>query len=62
MSELLVADAEALTERQVGTAGEPTLRQLAWLVEPLIPALLGFQLMSWWVFRGRVDAHAPVYW
>ncbi|MEV4198157.1 cytochrome d ubiquinol oxidase subunit II [Micromonospora globbae] len=43
-------------------ASEPTLRLLGWLVLPLAPALLGFQLMCWWVFRGRIDGRAPVYW
>jgi cytochrome d ubiquinol oxidase subunit II len=50
---LTVADAAAST---------PTLRLLSWLLIPLIPALLGFQAMSWWVFRGRIDGRAPVYW
>ncbi|GHJ50694.1 hypothetical protein Nm8I071_00010 [Nonomuraea sp. TT08I-71] len=26
-----------------------------WLALPLVPALLGFQAMCWWVFRGRTD-------
>ncbi|WP_326562528.1 cytochrome d ubiquinol oxidase subunit II [Micromonospora sp. NBC_01796] len=43
-------------------ASTPTLRLLSWLLIPLIPALLGFQAMSWWVFRGRIDNRAPVYW
>nr|MDT0657993.1 cytochrome d ubiquinol oxidase subunit II [Micromonospora sp. DSM 115978] len=43
-------------------ASAPTLRLLTWLLVPLLPALLGFQAMSWWVFRGRVDRKAPVYW
>ncbi|WBB65047.1 cytochrome d ubiquinol oxidase subunit II [Micromonospora sp. WMMD812] len=43
-------------------ASEPTLRLLGWLALPLLPALLGFQLMCWWVFRGRTDGRAPVYW
>ncbi|WP_433389848.1 cytochrome d ubiquinol oxidase subunit II [Micromonospora sp. KLBMP9576] len=50
---LTVADAAAST---------PTLRLLNWLVLPLLPALLGFQAMCWWVFRGRTDGRAPVYW
>jgi cytochrome bd ubiquinol oxidase subunit II len=50
---LLVADA---------AASPPTLRLLSWLALPLLPALLGFQLMCWWAFRGRVDERAPVYW
>ncbi|HEX5595297.1 MAG TPA: hypothetical protein VFX61_04620 [Micromonosporaceae bacterium] len=40
----------------------PTLRLLSWLAGPLLPALLGFQLMSWWIFRGRLDGRTPVYW
>jgi cytochrome d ubiquinol oxidase subunit II len=43
-------------------ASAPTLRLLSWLAIPLLPALLGFQAMSWWVFRGRINASAPVYW
>ncbi|MEH0841781.1 cytochrome d ubiquinol oxidase subunit II [Micromonospora sp. CPCC 205711] len=43
-------------------ASGPTLRLLGWLVLPLLPALLGFQAMCWWVFRGRTDGRAPVYW
>ncbi|GAB3143832.1 cytochrome d ubiquinol oxidase subunit II [Micromonospora sonneratiae] len=44
------------------TASGPTLRLLTWLLLPLLPALLGFQMMCWWVFRGRIDGRAPVYW
>ncbi|WP_341718983.1 cytochrome d ubiquinol oxidase subunit II [Micromonospora sp. FIMYZ51] len=43
-------------------ASAPTLRLLGWLALPLLPALLGFQAMSWWIFRGRTDGRAPVYW
>ncbi|MER7457151.1 cytochrome d ubiquinol oxidase subunit II [Micromonospora sp. NPDC126480] len=43
-------------------ASAPTLRLLGWLTLPLLPALLGFQAMCWWVFRGRTDGRAPVYW
>ncbi|MEH0929507.1 cytochrome d ubiquinol oxidase subunit II [Micromonospora sp. CPCC 205558] len=50
---LAVADAAAST---------PTLRLLGWVALPLLPALLGFQAMCWWVFRGRTDGRAPVYW
>lgn len=45
-----------------GAASGPTLSLLGWLVLPLVPALLGFQAMCWWVFRGRTDGRAPVYW
>jgi cytochrome d ubiquinol oxidase subunit II len=45
-----------------GAASGPTLALLGWLVLPLVPALLGFQAMCWWVFRGRIDGRAPVYW
>ncbi|MBB5828821.1 cytochrome bd-type quinol oxidase subunit 2 [Micromonospora carbonacea subsp. aurantiaca] len=31
------------------------------LALPLLPALLGFQAMCWWVFRGRTDGRTPVY-
>ena len=43
-------------------ASGPTLRLLGWLTVALLPALLGFQAMCWWVFRGRTDGRAPVYW
>ncbi len=43
-------------------ASAPTLRLLGWLALPLLPALLGFQAMCWWIFRGRTDGRAPVYW
>ncbi|MGC4893284.1 cytochrome d ubiquinol oxidase subunit II [Micromonospora sp. DT31] len=43
-------------------ASRPTLTLLGWLLLPLVPALLGFQAMCWWVFRGRTDGRAPVYW
>ncbi|MEJ3742086.1 cytochrome d ubiquinol oxidase subunit II [Actinomycetes bacterium KLBMP 9797] len=43
-------------------ASAPTLRLLSWLAIPLVPALLGFQAMCWWAFRGRIDDRAPVYW
>ncbi|MFC7548301.1 cytochrome d ubiquinol oxidase subunit II [Plantactinospora sp. GCM10030261] len=43
-------------------ASAPTLRLLSWVAVPLLPTLIGFQVMCWWVFRGRVDGRAPVYW
>ncbi|MFC0507967.1 cytochrome d ubiquinol oxidase subunit II [Micromonospora costi] len=51
----------SLTVADAAASG-PTLRLLGWLALPLVPALLGFQLMCWWVFRGRTDGRAPVYW
>jgi cytochrome d ubiquinol oxidase subunit II len=39
-----------------------TLRLLSWVAVPIIPVLIGFQAMSWWMFRGRVDGRTPVYW
>ncbi|PWU45556.1 cytochrome D ubiquinol oxidase subunit II [Micromonospora sp. S4605] len=51
----------SLTVADAAASG-PTLRLLGWLTVPLLPALLGFQLMCWWVFRGRTDGRAPVYW
>ncbi|ASW56726.1 cytochrome d ubiquinol oxidase subunit II [Plantactinospora sp. KBS50] len=50
-----------LTVTQVA-AGAPTLRFLNLAAAPLLPVLLGSQLMCWWLFRGRVDGRAPVYW
>ncbi|WP_243705005.1 cytochrome d ubiquinol oxidase subunit II, partial [Micromonospora sp. KC723] len=50
-----------LTVAEAAASG-PTLRLLGWLALPLVPALLGFQAMCWWVFRGRTDGRAPVYW
>jgi cytochrome d ubiquinol oxidase subunit II len=46
----------------VAAADPATLRLLSWIAIPLLPALLGFQAMLWWVFRGRLDAGAPVFW
>ncbi|SBT51766.1 cytochrome d ubiquinol oxidase subunit II [Micromonospora auratinigra] len=45
-----------------GAASGPTLSLLGWLALPLLPALLGFQAMCWWIFRERTDGRAPVYW
>lgn len=56
-----VDPAASLTVTGAAASG-PTLRLLTWLLLPLLPALLGFQLMCWWVFRGRIDGRAPVYW
>ncbi|MFI6821876.1 cytochrome d ubiquinol oxidase subunit II [Micromonospora sp. NPDC050187] len=53
--------AASLTVADAAASG-PTLRLLTWLTVPLLPALLGFQVMLWWVFRGRTDGRAPVYW
>ena len=39
-----------------------TLRLLSWVAVPIVPVLIGFQAMSWWIFRGRVDGRTPVYW
>ncbi|MEU3453841.1 cytochrome d ubiquinol oxidase subunit II [Micromonospora sp. NPDC006766] len=51
----------SLTVADAAASG-PTLSLLGWLALPLLPALLGFQAMCWWVFRGRTDGRAPVYW
>lgn len=56
-----VDPAASLTVADAAASG-PTLRLLSWLAVPLLPALLGFQAMCWWVFRGRIDERAPVYW
>ncbi|SCL18818.1 cytochrome d oxidase, subunit II (cydB) [Micromonospora rhizosphaerae] len=56
-----VEPAGGLTVADAAASG-PTLRLLGWLALPLLPALLGFQAMCWWVFRGRIDGRAPVYW
>ncbi|WBB77526.1 cytochrome d ubiquinol oxidase subunit II [Micromonospora sp. WMMD882] len=53
--------AASLTVADAAASG-PTLRLLGWLTAPLLPALLGFQVMLWWVFRGRTGGRAPVYW
>lgn len=53
--------AAGLTVAEALAAG-PTLRLLGPLVVGFLPALLGFQLMSWWAFRGRVDSRAPGFW
>jgi cytochrome d ubiquinol oxidase subunit II len=56
-----VDPAASLTVTEAAASG-PTLRLLSWLAVPLVPALLSFQVMSWWIFRGRIDGRAPVYW
>ncbi|MFG1881770.1 cytochrome d ubiquinol oxidase subunit II [Micromonospora sp. NPDC049102] len=56
------ADPEASLRVADAAASAPTLRLLGWVALPLLPALLGFQAMCWWVFRGRTDGGAPVYW
>ncbi|MFE9688896.1 cytochrome d ubiquinol oxidase subunit II [Micromonospora sp. NPDC005806] len=56
-----VDPAASLTVADAAASG-PTLSLLGWLVLPLLPALLGFQAMCWWVFRGRTGGRAPVYW
>ncbi|MEV0719534.1 cytochrome d ubiquinol oxidase subunit II, partial [Asanoa sp. NPDC050611] len=43
-------------------AAPSTLGLLSWVAVPFIPVLIGFQAMCWWVFRGRIDGKAPVYW
>jgi cytochrome bd ubiquinol oxidase subunit II len=44
-------------------AADPaTLRVLSWLAIPLLPAMIGFQVMCWWAFRGRIDPRAPVFY
>ncbi|WFE38376.1 cytochrome d ubiquinol oxidase subunit II [Micromonospora sp. WMMD998] len=61
---VLVSTTDPATSLTVAeaAASRPTLALLGWLVLPLVPALLGFQAMCWWVFRGRIDGRAPVYW
>lgn len=56
-----VGSTASLTVADVAASG-PTLSLLVWLTLPLLPALLGFQAMCWWVFRGRTDGRAPRYW
>lgn len=44
-------------------AADPaTLRLLNWLAAPLIPALIGVQVMCWWVFRGRMDPRTAIFY
>ncbi|MBQ1025081.1 cytochrome d ubiquinol oxidase subunit II [Micromonospora sp. C95] len=56
-----VEPSASLTVADAAASG-PTLRLLGWLTVPLLPALLGFQAMCVWIFRGRTDGRAPVYW
>ncbi|GAA1839344.1 cytochrome d ubiquinol oxidase subunit II [Asanoa iriomotensis] len=56
-----VDPAATLTVPQAAAAPS-TLRLLSWVAVPFVPVLIGFQAMCWWVFRGRVDGKAPVYW
>jgi cytochrome d ubiquinol oxidase subunit II len=53
-----VDPAAGLTVADAAASGA-TLRVLGLLALPLLPALLGFQLMCWWAFRGRVEGHSP---
>ena len=52
----------AATWPRASGAAPATLRLLSWVAVPIVPVLIGFQAMSWWMFRGRVDGRAPVYW
>lgn len=56
------ADPAASLAVAEAVAAGPTLRLLGPLVVGFLPVLLGFQLMSWWAFRGRVDSRAPGFW
>ncbi|MET0135445.1 MAG: cytochrome d ubiquinol oxidase subunit II [Kibdelosporangium sp.] len=39
-----------------------TLSQVGWLALPVVPAVLGFQLMTWWAFRRRVTGQTGLFW
>lgn len=54
-------DGAGLTVADAAADGA-TLRLLSWLALPLVPALVGFQAMLWWAFRGRLDRSAPLFW
>jgi cytochrome bd ubiquinol oxidase subunit II len=39
-----------------------TLAQVGWLALPVVPAVIAFQLMTWWAFRRRVDSATRLFW
>ncbi|MET0236571.1 MAG: cytochrome d ubiquinol oxidase subunit II [Kibdelosporangium sp.] len=39
-----------------------TLAQVGWLALPVVPVVIGFQLMTWWAFRRRVDEQTGLFW
>jgi cytochrome d ubiquinol oxidase subunit II len=39
-----------------------TLAQVGWLALPVVPVVIGFQVMTWWAFRGRVDERTKLFW
>jgi cytochrome d ubiquinol oxidase subunit II len=39
-----------------------TLAQVGWLALPVVPVVIGFQAMTWWAFRGRVDERTKLFW
>jgi cytochrome d ubiquinol oxidase subunit II len=35
---------------------------LSWLAIPLLPAMLSFQFMCWWAFRGRIGPGTAIFY
>ncbi|SMD15989.1 cytochrome d ubiquinol oxidase subunit II [Kibdelosporangium aridum] len=39
-----------------------TLAQVGWLALPVVPAVIGLQVVIWWMFRQRVDERTGLFW
>ncbi|MCE7008470.1 cytochrome d ubiquinol oxidase subunit II [Kibdelosporangium philippinense] len=39
-----------------------TLAQIGWLALPVVPAVIGLQVVVWWIFRQRVDERTGLFW
>jgi cytochrome d ubiquinol oxidase subunit II len=62
--DILVSSLEggkALRFADAGSSAE-TLTQIGWLALPVIPVVIGFQVMTWWAFRGRLDERTKLFW
>jgi cytochrome d ubiquinol oxidase subunit II len=51
----------ALRFADAGSSPE-ALAQIGWLALPVVPVVIGFQLMTWWAFRSRVDSRTRLFW
>lgn len=55
-------DGGATLEFAAASSSAGTLAQVGWLALPVVPAVVGFQLMTWWAFRRRVDSRTGLFW
>jgi cytochrome d ubiquinol oxidase subunit II len=64
LPDVLVSVVDARGALRFADAGSTadTLAQIGWLALPVVPAVLGVQVMTWWAFRGRVDGRTRVFW